>query len=279
MSRISDALFAAGGDVPLFAALIAQGTGAMAAFGTSFAVEYALGDPPPLLLVLAGQGVAAAVVGTRFQLARWWIPLNLALPPAAGLALMLGLPGWVYLALFAALLLFYWNTARGRVPLYLSGRRAKEELARLLPARPDRGATYDARGDSPARAGVRFLDLGSGFGGTVLALAAKHGEGEFVGIESAPLPFALSWLRTTFSGLPQARVVHGDFWKLDLAGFDLVYAFLSPAPMAELFRKARAEMTPGSLFVSNTFEVPGETPERSVELNDWRRGRLLVWRM
>ncbi|MCC7016346.1 MAG: class I SAM-dependent methyltransferase [Rhodospirillales bacterium] len=263
MSRFSDALLSARGDVPLFAALLAQGAGAMAAFGTSFAAEYALGDSPPLLLVLLGQGIAAAIVGIRLDLARWWIPINLALPPAAGLALMLRLPGWVYLALFGLLLLLYWNAGRGRVPLYLSSRRAKDALAGLL----------------PAGSRVRFLDLGSGFGGTVLALAAKRREGEFVGIESAPLPFALSWLRVTFAGLPQARVVYGDFWTLDLAGFDVVYAFLSPAPMAELFRKARREMTPGSLFVSNTFEVPGEAPERIIELGDWRRGRLLVWRM
>jgi hypothetical protein len=263
MNRMSDALFSARGDVPVFAALLAQGAGAMAAFGTSFAIEYAFGDSLPLLLVLAGQGIAAAIVGSRLHLARWWIPINLVLPPAAGLALMLRLPGWVYLALFAALLLFYWNAGSDRVPLYLSSRRAKEALAALLPAGP----------------GVRFLDLGSGFGGTVLALAAKRREGEFLGIESAPLPFALSWLRITFAGLPQARVVYGDFWKLDLAGYDVVYAFLSPAPMAELFHKARAEMTPGSLFVSNTFEVPGEAPERTIELEDWRRSRLMIWRM
>jgi SAM-dependent methyltransferase len=261
MSRISDALLSARGDVPVFAALLAQGVGAMAAFGISFTAEYALGDSPPLLLVLLGQGILAAVVGSRLRLARWWIPINLALPPAAGLALMLGIPGWVYLALFGLLLLLYWNAGRGQVPLYLSSRRAKEELAGLLPAGK-----------------ARFLDLGSGFGGTVLALAAKR-EGEFVGIESAPLPFALSWLRVTFAGLPHARVVYGDFRKLDLAGYDMVYAFLSPAPMAELFRKARREMNPGSLFVSNTFDVPGESPERIVELGDWRKARLLVWRM
>lgn len=261
MSRIAEALLAVRGDVPVFAALAAQGAGAMAAFGLSFAAEYAFGESPPLWLVLAGQGVAAAVVGTRIGLARWWIPINLALPPAAGLALMLPIPGWVYLALFVLLALFYWNAGANRVPLYLSSRRAKAELAKLLP---------------PGRA--RFLDLGSGFGGTVLGLAAGR-EGEFVGIESAPLPFAASWLRATFAGLPHARVVHGDFRKHDLAGYDLVYAFLSPAPMAELFQKARREMTPGGLFVSNTFEVPGATPDRTIELDDWRGGKLFIWRM
>jgi hypothetical protein len=261
VSRIAEALLAARGDVPVFAALLAQGAGAMAAFGLSFAAEYAFGAAPPLIFVLLGQGIAAAVVGIRIGLARWWIPINLALPPAAGLALMLPIPGWIYLAAFVLLALFYWNAGRERVPLYLSSRQAKTELAKLLP---------------PGR--VRFLDLGSGFGGTVLALAANR-EGEFTGIESAPLPFALSWLRATFAGLPHARVVHGDFRKHDLAGYDLVYAFLSPAPMAELFRKARSEMTPSSLFVSNTFEVPGEAPERTIELGDWRGGRLFIWRM
>lgn len=261
MSRIAEALLAARSDVPVFAALAAQGAGAMASFGLSFAAEYAFGEAPPLLLVLSGQGIAAAIVGTRIGLARWWIPINLLLPPAAGLALMLPIPGWVYLALFAALLLVYWNAGSGRVPLYLSSRRAKAELAKLLPTGK-----------------ARFLDLGSGLGSTVLALAAKR-EGEFVGIESAPLPFTLSWLRVTFAGLPHARVVHGDFRKHGLGGYDLVYAFLSPAPMAELFRKARAEMTTGSLFVSNTFEVPGETPDQTIELDDWRGGRLFIWRM
>ncbi len=252
--------------IPLVAAMIAQGAGAMAAFGTSFAVEYAFGDPLPLFLVLTGQGIAAAAVGTRFNLAKWWIPINLLLPPTAGLFLMLRLPGWVYLAAFVALLLFYRNALRGQIPLYLSSRRAKEELLRLLPAKPD----------------VKFLDLGSGFGGAALWLAGKR-EGEFVGIESAPLPFALSWLRAAFTGLPHAHMVYGDFWKTDLAGFDVVYAFLSPAPMAELFRKAKAEMRPGSLFVSNTFEVPGDvpgaTPDQVIDLHDWRGGRLLLWRM
>jgi hypothetical protein len=263
MTRIAEALLAARGDVPFFAAVLVQGAGAMAAFGISFAAEYAFGKAPPLLLVLAAQGIAASSIGIRFGLARWWIPINLVMPPAAGVLLALPIPGWVYLILSGVLALVFWNAGSNRVPLYLSSRRAKAELAKLLP---------------PAHR-VRFLDLGSGLGGAVLSLAAKRIDGEFVGIESAPLPFALSWLRATFAGLPHARIMHGDFRNHHLGGYDVVYAFLSPAPMAELFRKARGEMSPGSLFVSNTFEVPGETPNQVVDLDDWRGGRLLIWRM
>jgi hypothetical protein len=259
-SRVARALLADPGDVPLFAALAAQGAGAMVAFGLSFAAEYAFGRAPPLPLVLAGQGLVAAVVGTRFRLARWWIPIHLALPPLAGLLLALPIPGLVYFALFAIFALVFWNAGLNRVPLYLSSRRAKDELAKLLPA-----------------GRVRFLDLGAGLGGTVLALAARRGDGEFVGIESAPVPFALSWLRATFAGLPHARVAYGDFRAHDLGGYDLVYAFLSPAPMAELYQKARREMKPGALFVSNTFAVPDAPPDRTIDLGDWRGGRLFIW--
>jgi hypothetical protein len=55
-------------------------------------------------------------------------------------------------------------------------------------------------------------------------------------------------------------------WQTPLADHDLVYAFLSPAPMSELWAKAQAEMRPGSLFVSNSFPVPGVTPWRVIHV-------------
>jgi len=57
-----------------------------------------------------------------------------------------------------------------------------------------------------------------------------------------------------------------------------VYAFLSPVPMPDLWCKVRTEMRPGSLFVSNTFDVPGVAPDRVITLGNGRRA-LLVWRL
>ena len=62
-----------------------------------------------------------------------------------------------------------------------------------------------------------------------------------------------------------------------MAEFGVVYCFLSPQPMAELWRKARAELRPGALFISNSFAVPGVSPDFTVEVGG--RQRLLVWRM
>ena len=71
----------------------------------------------------------------------------------------------------------------------------------------------------------------------------------------------------------------GDFFLegFGAGDFDVVYCFLSPAPMARLFAKAAAEMKPGSLFVSNSFAVPGQSPGRIVEVDDRRRTKLLIW--
>ena len=38
-------------------------------------------------------------------------------------------------------------------------------------------------------------------------------------------------------------------------------------PMPELWAKVEAEMRPGSLFISNTFPVPGVTPSRIIEVD------------
>jgi hypothetical protein len=59
----------------------------------------------------------------------------------------------------------------------------------------------------------------------------------------------------------------------------VIYAYLSPAPMERLWEKARAEMKPGSLFISNSFAVPGVSFDEVVELNDLSHSRLLIRRM
>ena len=157
----------------------------------------------------------------------------------------------------------FWNAARDRVPLYLSNRLTWSALAELLPERPD-----------PA-----FLDAGSGLGGTLAHLARQRPRGRFTGIESAPLPYAFCWLRLRVLGPANARLAYGDFWQEDLSRYDVVYCFLSPEPMPALYRKVCAEMRPGSLFISNSFEVPGAPADEIVKVADRRRTRLFVWRL
>ncbi len=247
---------------PLVAALAAQVVAAAIVFGGAVALHAGAGVRLPLIALLAAQGVGAAHLGHRFGLATWWAPIHMVLPFAVAAALLWRLPPWVFLAAFVGLLLFYWNSVSG-VPLYLTNRETRAALAGLL----------------PEAGGFRFVDLGSGFGGPLIDLAGRRPDGEFVGVESAPMPYAATRLRLLLQRRPNAAVRYGDLMKHDLAPYDVVYCFLSPVPMPALYEKAKREMRPGSLFVSNTFAVPDRPADEMRAVADGRRTTLHVWRM
>lgn len=205
-------------------------------------------------------GVVAALLGQAWNMPRWWLGINLAFLPAVALMQRASLASHWYLAGFGILLLVYWGVARTRVPLYLSSRAAWRAVSPLLPPN------------------ALFADLGSGLGGLNAYLSQRRRDCRFVGIEAAPLPFLYNRLRACASrGRHEVR--WGSFWRADLRPFDVVYAYLSPVPMADLWAKACAEMRPGTLFISNTFAVPGVIPSATVELDDLHRSTLHLYRI
>jgi SAM-dependent methyltransferase len=107
------------------------------------------------------------------------------------------------------------------------------------------------------------IDIGSGLGGLVLDLARRRPESTFVGIELAPLPWLASALRARLAG-SSARFVRGDYEHLDLGDYDAVFAYLSPAAMDGLWRKASAEMRPGSLLLSYEFDIGAKPPDINI---------------
>lgn len=208
------------------------------------------------------QGLMAASIGRWLGLSRWWWWLNLAFVPALLAFGGAPLPSWVFLLAFVLLLLLNWNSFTERVPLYLTGAQGTQLLAEIVAQQPT---------------ALRFVDLGCGPGGPLLALARQFPQGQFVGVETAPLSFLLAWMRSLTQR--NCRIRYQSLWRTDLAEFNLVYCFLSPAPMADLWQKACKEMQPGTLLVSNTFGVPDVPADQQLKLNDWRDSSLLLWRI
>ncbi|MDA1091472.1 MAG: class I SAM-dependent methyltransferase [Proteobacteria bacterium] len=248
---------------PIIKALVAQALAALVVFGGGRMFASAIGINAPMAGLLAAQGMMAAIFGFLFRLPLWWLPIHLLLPPAVAVTLAWKLPAWVFPAAFVALLGVFWNSMRGGVPLYLSNLSTKTALARLL----------------PEKGGFRFADLGCGLGGPVLTLSRVRPEGRFTGFETAPLLFAIAWLRQRFRGQGNGEIRRTDFWSVDLSDFDFVYCFLSPVPMPALYEKARREMRPGSLLISNSFEVPGHPADEIVSVEDRRQTKLHLWKM
>lgn len=183
-------------------------------------------------------GVVALLAATLTRQPIWWRIMHFAFMPLAWAVSQWTIdPGWFLLA-FIVLLLIYRGAVSGQVPLYLSNPETVEALAQLLEGRTN----------------VRFLDIGAGVGSTLLPLARRYPQMQFIGIENAPLTWLTGWWRTRAQ--PNIEWRWGDLWAIDLRQFSVVYAFLSPAPMVDLWQKVEGEMPAGGLFVSNSFPVP-----------------------
>lgn len=217
---------------------------------------------PHALLTWAGiEGACAAVLGSAAGLAWWWFPINLLFFPLLVMSVDSGAPPLLFLGLFCVLLLANGAAWLQQVPVFPSSTRAADIVRSLL----------------PANAKFRFIDLGCGAGHFLLDLARSRPGGRFTGIEVAPLPYLISRWRSVREGT--VSVQWGDFWRADFSAYDVVYAYLSPVPMSRLWEKARREMRPGSLLVSNGFPVPGVMPERTYVVGDGVRSIIYVWRM
>lgn len=242
---------------PALKALLAQLTGLLAAFvlGRSGLL------PAGIWPLVATQAVTAAATAAWLHSARWWLPIHLGFLPLLVVAQGWKLPPLASFAIFAALLAFYWTSFRTQAPLYLTNRRTVAAMADLLPqTRP-----------------LHVLDVGSGTGSLLRPLARSHPDCRFRGIEMAPGPWMIG--RLLSRGLPNLDWRHGDLFALDWADYDVVYAFLSPAPMPAVWHKARTEMRPGALLVSNSFAVPECQADLVVDIGDRRGTRLYGYRI
>ena len=209
---------------------------------------------------LAIGGVALLLASLTRQ-AWWWRLIHLLFAPLAwavsGLAID---PGW-FLLLLMLMLLVYRGALGGQVPLYFSNRPTAAALAELTTDLP----------------GLRLLDVGAGVGSVLCPLARQRPDAQFTGVENAPATWLVGRLRT--AGLANCDWRWGDLWRTDFAGYNVVYAFLSPAPMATLWEKIQREMPKGSLFVSNSFAVPGVDATREIDVDDARQTRLYCYRI
>lgn len=214
-----------------------------------------LGWHPPLVGLALVEGFFAALLSVKLE--RWWLVIQVLFFPLVVVVYSFHVDPRLFLLGFFLLGMVFWNAYVTRVPLYLSGDKVVKAISGRLPDRE-----------------FRFADLGSGLGGVISRLAREKPGGKFFGIEIAPLPYFFGKARCL--GLHNCEMKWGGFEKVDLSGFDFVYAYLSPVPMPMLFEKAGREMKPGSLLISNSFSVPEVEADEMLEVG----GRTLYfWKM
>lgn len=239
---------------PALKALLAQFGGVVAA--AALARSGLLSGLPALV---GAQALAATALAAALGSARWWLPIHLAFMPAAFALHGAALPPALYLGAFVLIVLVYWSSFRTQVPLYLSNAATARAVAGLLPQHA-----------------CRVLDAGAGTGSLLRTLSRLRPDVHFSGVEIAPAPWLLGRLL-----MPASARLHwqrGDLFARSWADCDVVYAFLSPIPMARVWEKARAEMPAHGLLLSNSFPVPGVQADFVLDVGDRRGTRLYAYR-
>ncbi len=236
--------------------MLAAGVGFAA--GLVISIKQKWGVILPVIPAALVAGLVAMILGWRF-LPRWWRPV-LAIAPL-GLVSLLYISPWWYLAAAVLLAAVQWNAIVTRIPLYRSDASVAALLVQYM-----QESGYQ-----------RFIDLGCGDGRLLLRMAKAMPEARFVGVESAPLLYAIARWRCRRQA--NCEIHFGDFWKMDWGAFDLLFCFLSPEPMLRVWRKARREMAESGCLMSLAFEVPGISASKMIgtpvfDLYEYRLGDL-----
>jgi SAM-dependent methyltransferase len=147
-------------------------------------------------------------------------------------------------------------------------------LREPIPFYPTRPKVYKQLSDIVAERKIqRCVDLGSGFGSVLFALAPTFPETTFIGYEIGIFPLTVAWVRSWWH--PNVRFIRKSLWDADLESFDCIYAFLSPPPMAALEEKLLKEMSPSATFITNSFQLPNSQPNFVVTIGGQS---LLIYR-
>ena len=196
------------------------------------------------------------------SLPSWWLIINAAFPAAVFYTVELNWPPIVFMGALLVLVLSYGAIFLTRVPYYPSHPKVHDLVEKLVPEGP----------------GQQFLDLGSGMGGMCLHLATQRPDCKVFGIEMAPLPWLVSWLRARFRHI-SCVFVRGDYQNYSLQNYSVIFAYLSPAAMSALWEKACLEMVPGTLLISYEFGIPGQLIMPTYSTDETGAAALYVWRM
>lgn len=117
----------------------------------------------------------------------------------------------------------------------------------------------------------QVYELGAGWG-SLLGLLSRYPA--VTAFELSPAPFAVAWLIAS----KPVKVVRADFFHQDLSDAGLIVCYLYPGAMGRLQEKFERELKDGCWVISNTFAVPGWTPEKVVVLDDWYRTKVYLYK-
>jgi hypothetical protein len=122
-----------------------------------------------------------------------------------------------------------------------------------------------------------LIDLGSGWGTLVIAVAQKYPNQQVIGYELSWFPWLVSKILKHSLRLDNLTLFRKDFKNADLSTASTLVCYLFPEGMVALQEKLVDEVFNKVTIVSNTFALPLCQPTRVIRLRDFYQTPIYVY--
>lgn len=122
-----------------------------------------------------------------------------------------------------------------------------------------------------------IIDLGSGWGTLVIAIAKKYPQQQVVGYELSWLPWAFSVLWKHCLGIKNVTIYRKNFLNIDLNNASVLCCYLFSSAMRSIDTKLSSERNSPVFIISNTFSLPNLKPSHTIPLSDFHRSNIFVY--
>jgi len=123
------------------------------------------------------------------------------------------------------------------------------------------------------------IEVGAAWGHLAFPLALSHPASTIRAIEISPLPWLFMKFLEKLFRITNMRIERRNMFDISFRDADAIVCYLHSELLDELRPKFEAELRPGSLVVSNTYEIPGWTPTRIETRDDSYCPQIYVYRI
>mgnify|MGYP002700792293 CR=1 FL=1 len=124
-----------------------------------------------------------------------------------------------------------------------------------------------------------ITDMGSGWGNFVIPIARRYPQREIVGYEMSFLPYLTSTLIKRVLGLKNLTLHRQNFLNADLSTSSVLVCYLFPETMEKIKNKLLLEKPEVEFLISNNFALPSWQSERMIQLNDFYRSPVYLYKL
>ena len=124
-----------------------------------------------------------------------------------------------------------------------------------------------------------IIDLGSGWGNFIIAMAQKAPAKEIIGYELSILPWLYTKALIKFYRINNITLYRQDFYQVKLPKSAVLVCYLYPQAMQKLAEKLTLKNDISGYLISNNFALPSWQPCKTLRLDDFYNSPIYLYKL